>query len=189
MELFAKGKRGGVYRDGAVCVKERNPRSAVDTLKNEAKYLQVLNREGIGPKFIRYSDGKLYREFVDGEHIGKFLADESDRAKIISVIRQVLEQCRKMDLLGINKTELTNPYKDILVTPDNRAVMIDFERCREGAKPQNVTQFLQYIARNKPTLAGKGILIDKDELIRLGRAYKEKMDENSFEGILRVFAL
>ena len=188
MELFAKGKRGVVYRDGNVCVKEKNPSSAVDTLANEAKFLQLLNAHGIGPKFLKYEKGKLYREFVEGEQIGKFLENEPEKEKIVSVIKQVLEQCRKMDLLGVNKTELTNPYKDILVTPDNKAVMIDFERCRESKKPQNVTQFLQYIARNKPMLEKKGAYINREELIGLGRAYKEKMDENSFEGILRVFA-
>jgi predicted Ser/Thr protein kinase len=189
MELFAKGKRGVVYRNGTVCIKEKNPSSAVDTLANEAKFLQLLNKKGIGPKFIKYSGGKLFREFVDGEHIGKFLENEPKKEKIVSVIKQVLEQCRKMDLLGVNKTELTNPYKDILVTSDNKAVMIDFERCKESAKPQNVTQFLQYINRNKPMLEKKGIYINREELIGLGRAYKEKMDEESFEKILRAFAL
>lgn len=186
MEIFARGKRGVIYKEGKICIKEKNPRSIVDTLKNEAKYLQLLNNKGIGPKFIRYSDSKLYREFVEGIRISDFFEHENDKQKILSIIRQVLEQCREMDLLGINKKELTNPYKDILVTADNKAVMIDFERCHETKKPKNVTQFLQYINTNKPTLEKKGIMIDKQEIIRLGKEYKEKNDKESFNNIISL---
>jgi predicted Ser/Thr protein kinase len=190
MEIYAQGKRGVIYRQDNVCVKEKNPRSAVDTLKNESEYLKLLNAKGIGPKFIKYSDGKLFREFVDGIRISDFFEQENDRKKIISVIKQVLEQCREMDLLGMNKKELTNPYKDILVTADNKGnvkpVMIDFERCYETKKTKNVTQFMQYINRSKPTLAKKGIIIDRQEMIRLGKEYKEKNDKESFNNILSL---
>ncbi len=184
MELYAQGKRGVIYKHDNVCVKEKNPRSAVDTLKNESEYLKLLNTKGIGPKFIKYSEGKLFREFVDGIRISDFFEQENDAKKIISVIKQVLMQCREMDLLGMNKKELTNPYKDILVTADNKAVMIDFERCYKTKKPKNVTQFMQYINRSKPTLEKKGIIIDKQEMIRLGKEYKEKNDRESFNNIL-----
>ncbi len=184
MELFARGKRGIIYRDGNLCIKEKNPESAVDTLANEAEFLKLLNTKGIGPKFISYADGKLSREFVEGEPLGKFLAAEGGRKKTISVLRQVLMQCREMDLLSINKTELTNPYKDVIVDGKGRAVMIDFERCKKTAKPQNVTQFLQYIARNASGLEMKKIPVDKNQLIEMGKGYKSLPSEKSFRRIL-----
>lgn len=183
-ELFARGKRGIIYRDRNICIKEKNPESAVDTLENEAEFLKLLNKKNIGPKFISYADGQLRREFIDGEHLGKFLAAEKDRKKILSVFQQVLLQCREMDLLGINKTELTNPYKDIIVDEKNQAVLIDFERCKKTEKPKNVTQFLQYIAKNAPGLAEKKIIVDKKQLIELGRGYKSLPSEKSFRRIL-----
>jgi predicted Ser/Thr protein kinase len=98
MEVYARGKRGVVYRDGDVCIKEKNPRSAADTLENEVKHLQLLNKKGIGPRFIKYSEGRLYRDFVEGIRISDYFKQEIDREKISSVIKQVLEQCRAMDL-------------------------------------------------------------------------------------------
>jgi len=183
MELYAKGKRGIIYRKGKVCIKVKNPRSSADTLRNEAKYLQILNKKGIGPRFISYKNKKLCTEFIKGIIIKNFLEKENKK-KILDVLRQVLEQCRQMDLLGINKKELTNPYKDILVTNNNKAVMIDFERCRQSKKPKNVTQFIQYIAKNKEVLGKKGIIIDKNDLVRLGKEYKEGFDEKSFKRII-----
>jgi len=186
MEVYAKGKRGIIYKQGSVCVKEKNPRSRVDTLRNEAEHLRRLNKKGIGPRFIKYKNKKLYREFVEGVTIKDFLEKEESKKKIISVLKQVLEQCRTMDLMGVNKNELTNPYKDILVTRDNKAVMIDFERCKKAEKPKNVTQFLQYIAKNKELLRRRGVLVDKDELVRLGRLYKNDCSEENFKRIIRM---
>jgi predicted Ser/Thr protein kinase len=188
MELFARGKRGVIYRDGNICVKEKNPASAVDTLENEAEFLKILNKKNIGPKFISYENGRLRREFVDGKHLGKFLAAEDDPKKILSVLKQVLLQCHEMDLLGINKTELTNPYKDIIVDVKNHAVLIDFERCKKTAKPKNVTQFIQYISQNAPGLSKKEILVDKNEMIALGKEYKSSPSEKSFRRILQVLS-
>ena len=185
MEVYARGKRGIVYKDGGVCVKEKNPRSIVNTLANEAQYLQMLNKKGIGPKFIKFEDGKLFRQFIEGVPISEFFEQEYDKEKILSVIKQILEQCREIDLMGIDKQELTNPHKDILITPDNKAVMIDFERCKESKKPQNVTQFLQYLARSKPTLEMKSIIIDKQELISLGQEYKKNPSEETFGKIIK----
>lgn len=183
MRIYAKGKRGIIYRKGRVCIKVKNPKSAVDTLKNEAKYLKILNKKGIGPKFISFKNKKLCRQFIEGITIKEFL-EESNRKNTVKVLKQILEQCRQMDKLGIDKKELTNPHKDILVTKKNNAVMIDFERCKKSKKPKNVTQFLQYIARNKEVLGRKGILIGKKELIKLGREYKEKPANKSFERII-----
>ena len=57
----------------------------------------------------------------------------------------------------------------------------------ETKKPKNVTQFMQYINRSKPTLEKKGIMIDKQEMIRLGKDYKEKNDKKSFDEIINCF--
>lgn len=188
MEIYAKGKRGIIYREGNKCIKEHNPRAVVDTISNEARFLKILNKKGIGPIFIKYENKRLYRKFIEGIHIKEFLEQEKDKNKAISVLKQVLEQCRAMDLLGINKTELTNPYKDILITKTNKAVMIDFERCKEAKKPKNVTQFLQYIAKNKLTLEQKRIMIDKKALIKLGKEYKHNPDKKNFKKIIRFIS-
>ena len=188
MEVYARGKRGIIYKQGEVCVKTKNPRSSVDTLRNEARYLRILNKKGIGPGFIRFRKGKLYREFIKGVTIKDFLEKEESRKKIISVLKQVLEQCRIMDLMGINKNELTNPYKDILVTRNNKAVMIDFERCKQSKKPKNVTQFIQYIAKNKEVLGKKGLIINKRELRKAGKEYKDNPNKNNFNKIIRFIS-
>lgn len=197
-EYLGKGKRGLVYTaslDGRkVLVKEKNPSAAVDTVAHEAAMTQKLHSLGVGPAFIAYSEGTLVREYVDGERIEDFLGHASaDEAR--SVVRQALEQCRTMDEAGINKQEMTHPYKHILVRrlPGGtqhavEAVMIDFERCKHTRKPKNVTQFCQYLARIAPLLEKCGVRIDSENVKDLGMRYKQEgYDEKVFEELLLLF--
>jgi len=118
IEPFAKGKRGLVYltkyRNKPALVKEKNPESSVDTIHNEAIMLQLLNQHGIGPVFFSLEKGSLTREFLEGEEFLDYLQDK-DKQEVLRVIEEILYQCRTMDLLGINKFEMTRPYKHILV--------------------------------------------------------------------------
>lgn len=201
MEFFAKGKRGEVFlreeHGETLLVKRHNPRSAVDTIANEATFNRLLNEHGIGPRFVAYENGELIREFVDGLELRNWLPT-AKRAEIIDVLADVLRQCRTMDLLGIEKEEMTRPWKHIIVRKDV-PVLIDFERCREVAAPKNVTQFVQFLTSTALTarLNEKGLHYDKANLMQLAKKYKDmlrlnkqklesKEEEIVFEEILGV---
>lgn len=193
-QFLDRGKRGltytGLYNGEKVLVKEHNPTAVVNTIQNEAVMLKKLNEVTVGPRFIAYDGRQLIREFVAGERIEDFLEHASiSTAK--QAIRQSLEQCHRMDVAGINKYEMTHPYKHILVRKKGgsvEAVMIDFERCKHTEKPKNVTQFCQYIARLQPKLELIGVVIDAEEIKKLGTQYKrEHYDEYVFKKLVRLF--
>ncbi len=192
MEYLSKGKRGVVYtteRDGRkIAVKKKRSDSQAEmVLKKEAEFLKKLNKEGIGPEFIELEDDALVMEFVEGETIEEFLKNrENDRKEVIQVLKSVFDQCRTMDELRINKQEMTNPYKHIIIDKDLHPVIIDFERCLYTKKPKNVTQFCQYVTRTRTRqlLADRGITIDKNKIRKLAKEYKEKLSEKSYSRIL-----
>src|SRR3989344_9324321 len=99
-------------------------------------------------------------EFVEGKRIGECLDKK--------IAKKVLKQCRILDKLKINKKELVNPYKHILVNK-NKVVMIDFERCHKVKKGKNVTQFCEYLMRNK--------IVDRKKFTILLKKYKENQSE------------
>lgn len=180
MEFLAKGKRGVVFVDRAkqVVVKQANPRSqANNRLSIEAAFLQKVNRKGIGPRFVSFAEGKLAMRFVEGKRMGDWLAEEdTTKQQIKRVLLSVLDQCVVMDTLGINKQEMTHPYKHILIDTTGKPVMIDFERCRYTEKPKNVTQFVQYlVSRNvAPLLKNKGVVLNRKTLLGLAERYKKE---------------
>jgi predicted Ser/Thr protein kinase len=180
--FLAQGKRGEVFlriqHGKKVLVKRRNPASAVDTIANEARYTRLLNKVAIGPRFIDFdaSTGELVREYIDGAEFRKWLPAAPGPATR-RVLLSVLDQCKAMDDLGVEKQEMMRPWKHILVTKAGKAVLIDFERCRETASPKNVTQFCQFLTgtRVRSVFTEKGLLIDKQKILELAKNYKRSM--------------
>jgi len=93
------------------------------------------------------------------------------------ILKQILKQCYELDKLKINKKELTNPYKHILVK-NSKVKMIDFERCYKTNNPKNVTQFSEYLMRKH--------IIDRKEITPLLRKYKKSQTNLNFEHILAL---
>ncbi|MFH1505811.1 MAG: hypothetical protein ABIE94_02375 [archaeon] len=190
--FLAKGKRGLVYLDDGgkfkTVLKKPNPQStAIYRLENEANFLKKLNPQGIGPKLVAEGDNEIRMKYIDGPRILDYF-NQADKKKILSVIREVFRQLRYMDELGINKKEMTNPYKHIIIS-SGKPVMIDFERCVYSEKPQNVTQFCQFMVREKTKLilVDKGINIGRKKLLELAKAYKGKPNTVNYTRILKVF--
>lgn len=167
LEYLAKGKRGRVFvgklKNKKICVKVSS------RAKIEAKWLKILNKYKIGPKLIKVKDDLMVYEFVSGKRIGECLNKR--------VIEKVFDQCRILDKLKINKKELVNPYKHILVEK-SKVVMIDFERCHKVKKPKNVTQFGEYLMRQK--------IVNREKFTPLLKKYKEKQSEENFKMILAM---
>lgn len=189
-EFLAKGKRGIVYiakiGNKKVIIKEKNPESKINTLSNEAIFLEELNQHNIGAKVLLCKEDKLVMEYIEGKKLPQFL-EESEKKEITEVLKDILEQCFIMDNLHINKFELTRPYKHIIVR-GNRAIQIDFERCRRVKKVKNVTQFCQFLIskRTNSVLERKGIKIEKKKIIKLMKNYKKNYNRKDFEKILDI---
>jgi len=193
--FLAKGKRGHVYlttwkRRKAV-VKRLSPASpSPGALKHEAMFLEKANALGIGPKLYSAQNDGIVMEYVEGERILNFFKDPSHSSQdIVQICKAILLQCHTLDRNAINKMELTNPYKHIIIRRKGKEwepVMIDFERCHMTKKPKNVTQFLQFLTSGvaKHAFGGK-ISFDKDIFWALAREYKNGQDDAAFSRILQ----
>ena len=189
MKFLAKGKRGlvytALYKGKKVAIKEKNPKSkAIARIDNEARFMKLLNKHGIGPQFVKFENDSLMYVFVDGIRILDYIAENS-KVNIVSVLRKVFRQMYKMDNLGINKEEMHHPVKHVLVEK-GKPILIDFERCNYTEKLHNVTQFSQFIMSMKDTLKEKGIQINKKEIIKQAKTYSHDMNWNNFNKLVKV---
>lgn len=180
MRYLSKGKRGIVYisriKGKETVVKVKNPESkAIDTLEKEAKWLRKLNKFNIGPKLISFSDNKLVMEYIEGENFVDYFRGKNDK----KVVLDILKQCHKLDKLKINKYEMHNPVKHIIIR-NKKPVLIDFERCRFDEHPKNVTQFCQFLVKI-------GVNVDRKEMIDLMKKYKKDYSKKAFDEICRLF--
>jgi len=184
--FFAKGKRSNVYKikikNKIYILKEAKP-SFKNRIKNEAKWLKILNTKGIGPKILQQKNNSITMEFIKGKRIIDWL-EEKNKKQIISILINILKQCRTMDKLKVNKKELNNPYKHIII--DKKPVMIDFERCKQTQNPKNTTQFCQFITseRIKKIFKKKNIILDPEKITKILKKYKKEQTDKNFKKVL-----
>ncbi|MFP4118490.1 MAG: hypothetical protein ACLFTH_00355 [Candidatus Woesearchaeota archaeon] len=181
IRLLSRGKRGVIFRSYCkgkdVAIKMAHPSSkANNAILQEAQNLKRANRLGIGPALLESNDDYVMMEFIQGRLIGEFLSDETVPSdEVRTVLARVIDQLFILDNAGINKQELTNPYKHIIVTDDFTPVLIDFERARVSLRPSNLTQFSQYLTSSAITshLNARDILEDKETFSFLVRSYHD----------------
>jgi release factor glutamine methyltransferase len=189
LTYLAQGKRGivltGVYAEKKVAVKSKRPSSKAEgKIAIESKFLKLLNKKGIGPRYVESTQDYLMYEFVPGILLGDWFAKASDR-EVERVLKKVLEQCRTMDELGITKEEMHHPLKHVIIR-GSKVTMIDFERCHYTQDPKNVSQFCQYIMNRSDALHDKGIVVERKEWIRAARRYKKDKSAENFGAIVEL---
>ncbi|VVB81767.1 Release factor glutamine methyltransferase [uncultured archaeon] len=177
IKFFAKGKRGlvftGSYKNKKVAIKIKHPESTARlTIVKETSMLKELNKHGLGPKYLFHSPHFLVYEFVEGKYLKNYL-----KAKNIKLIcKKVFEQCFQLDLLHVNKDEMTRPFKHIIIK-GNKVTLIDFERARKVEEAHNVTQFCEFVCN---TFFKR----KKKEWIELAKTYSHNPSRQNFQKIL-----
>jgi len=165
---------------------QRNDVAAMGTVNNEITQLKVLNSVNIGPKLLFSGDNFFVYEFVEGKFIIPSI-ETSCKKNIFLILNNVFEQMFVLDSKNLNKEEMHNPVKHVIVKPDCSITLLDFERCKYNIKVHNVTQFCQFISSVKlsEVLLLKDIIFDKDKLIDLAREYSSNVSRESFDAILK----
>ena len=183
INYLTSGKRGiiykGIYDNKNIALKIKNPSStAIARIFIEGENLKKINLHGIGPRHIKSDDKYLIYEYVEGVLFPQFVRF-STKNKIIEVIKNVFNQLYILDKDNIQKEEMTNPYKHIVVQKDLTPVLLDFERASKRIKPNNVNQFCQYIISSIMTimLNEKKIQIEKEKILVLAKKYKKDYSE------------
>lgn len=183
ISIIAFGKRGIILKAKKnnldVAIKMLRPESeAKNALVLEAKYLSEVNKLNIGPKLIEATEKFVTMEFIEGERINEWIST-STKDEILGMLTVLFYQLFKLDKSELNKSEMTNPYKHIIIKKDLMPVMIDFERMRFSLKPQNITQFAQYLTSGTilPKLQEKNILLNIQEFKEAIRTYSKSRKE------------
>lgn len=140
----------------------------------EARWLREMNRLGLGAKLLDAGPGWFLSERLEGFNAVEFLTQPAavvSRQDALWLVREMLtqvcttvesvmkpgvwtdgerhgRQCFTMDLMGVNKAEMTHPHRHIIVhrradASGWKCSFVDFEKCAYSTKPKNVTQLCQ----------------------------------------------
>jgi putative serine/threonine protein kinase len=164
-------------------------------MQHEAEMLAKANSVGIGPRLIAMERDFLLMEFIEGALLPDWIASVKGRGtgkRIRAVLRDILEQCYRLDRAGLDHGELSRAPKHIIIDTVDKPHVVDFETASIMRRTSNVTSISQYLFV-KSQLAGilrrKLGYVDQELLVSVLRSYKHEPTKQSFEALLKTCTL
>jgi putative serine/threonine protein kinase len=161
-------------------------------LQHEATMLAKANSVNVGPQFVSASTNFLLMQFIDGDLLPSWLEvhKNTERKQVYSVLREVLEQCWRLDAAGLDHGELSKAPKHVIVSKEKAPFIVDFETASVNRKTANVTAMSQYLFVSNSTVARMvaEALGEKNrkELVEALRLYKSNRTRGNFERLLQI---
>jgi putative serine/threonine protein kinase len=161
-------------------------------MQREAEMLKKANSAGVGPRLLGVSKNFLLMQFIDGDLLSKWLEKRKGKAEVRKVLRDVLEQCWRLDEAGLDHGELSHAPKHIMLYQKDEPFIVDFETASVNRKPSNVTCICQFLFVSGVVadevaveLGGK----DEKAIIDALRNYKNDRTRENFGNVLRACGL
>ena len=198
LEILGKGYVGVVVLvkrgNKEVALKIRRTDSQRENMKKESILLKLVNSVDVGPKIIDVSKNFLVMEYLEGEKFSdwiEILKGKGSTKKLKITIKDILEDCYRLDQIGFDHGELSNISKHVIVGK-NKATLIDFESASTERRPSNVTSITQAF------FIGSGIAKQtqkiyknspKEKIILALKNYKQEKTRENFEKLLKILKL
>lgn len=158
-------------------------------MHHEAAMLKKANLERVGPLLLAVSKNFLLMQFVDGSLFYEWLNKHRGKRLVRKVLRDVLEQCWRLDSAGLDHGELSHAPKHIIVNRKNVPVIVDFETASLNRKPSNVTSICHFlfISGFVAEMVNKKLGVkDEKKLVEALKSYKNARMRENFEKVLMV---
>lgn len=181
------------YRNGEkVALKIRRVDADRSKMQNEAEMLKNANSVGVGPRFLGVSKNFLLMQFIDGDLFPTWLKKRKTKTLVKKVLREVLEQCWRLDAAGLDHGEISHAPKHIIVDGEGLPFIVDFETASLNRRPSNVTSVCQFLFLGgfvASKVAESVGVKDKRVVVEALRHYKSERTYKNFEAVLKVCGL
>ena len=163
-------------------------------MANEVRLTKMANRVGVGPEVYAHSRDMVLMRLLDAEELGEWvkgLGGVGTRERARDMVHALLNQCRKLDIMGIDHGQLSNLRKHAVIA-EGVPWIIDFESAGTGRKPKNVTTAAQYLfvgGAISPRLRRVLDIRETGTLKLLLRDYKRDLSDFAYSRILEHLRL
>ncbi len=194
MPVLGKGYVGivvtALVKGVKVALKMRRVDSDRQGLEQEAELLFKANQTRVGPKFLDVSKNFLLMQLVDGELLAFWLDTHREKELVRRVLVDILEQCWRLDEVGLDHGELSKAPKHLLVDKTSKPFIVDFETASIKRKVANVTAVCQFLFVGNNSVAN---IISKifgerqlTKIVDTLKNYKRSRNRQNFEKIIEV---
>jgi putative serine/threonine protein kinase len=172
-----------------VAVKIRRTDADRADLLHEARMLSKANSANVAPKYIAATKNFLLMQLIDGELLPDWLETNKEPKLVKQVLGAVLEQCFKLDEIGLDHGELSKAPKHVIVDKALKPWIVDFETSSEARKTANVSAMCSFLFSSSGAVARIIAEIIGEpkgaEIIESLHEYKRARTRESFEKVLR----
>ena len=148
-----------------------------------------LGTVGVGPVVYGHTRDLMLMKLLEFQEISEWLKGlhgKGTRGQVRSMVHALLNQCRKLDIMGIDHGQLSNLRKHAVVA-DGSPWIIDFESAGTARRPRNVTTAAQYLLVGgavAPALRRTLGVRETQTLKRLLGEYKRELTDYAYSKIL-----
>jgi putative serine/threonine protein kinase len=162
---------------------------------HEVQMLNFANSSSLGPRLFHYSKNFILMEYIAGSLIGEWLniVRSFRLTNVKAVLKDILTQCYKMDIIHLDHGELSNASKHVIIrNSDWKPIIIDFESASRNRRPNNLTSICHFIFKKKELLDIMQLSYDSiasDYSNKVLRNHKKNPSKRCFNQILRIYRL
>ena len=163
-------------------------------MEEEYRIAVLANRIGVGPEVIARSRDMMLMQLLEYQEISDWLRGlhgPGTRDAVRGTLHSLLNQCRKLDIMGIDHGQLSNLRKHAVIA-DGKPWIIDFESAGTERRPRNVTTAAQYLfigSSIAPSVRRTLGIRETERLKELLAAYKEGLSDYAYSKLLEHLKL
>ncbi|MFH1587855.1 MAG: RIO1 family regulatory kinase/ATPase [Candidatus Diapherotrites archaeon] len=160
--FLVKDSKGKIFK----LKKEKAKSTRINMVQKEASNLKKANSIGVGPKLIDFNESEhwVLMEFIKGKLFCDFISNEPSKKELLKVLNALFQQAKKLDEIDLDHGQLAGRGANILVTPQLKPVIIDFEKASQKRKPHNlnVLKSMLFIRNSEMGITVRSILGEKE---------------------------
>jgi putative serine/threonine protein kinase len=189
--LVVKGTGRG---DEVYALKIRRADANRESMAEEFRLTQLANRVRVGAPAYNCTKDVMSMRYIKGVELEDYVKATNGMGtarKIRELAHALLNQCRKLDLIGLDHGQLSNLRKHVIIDGDTPYI-IDFESASQKRALKNVTTAAQYLflgSRVSPRIK-RVLSIERSEpILEALRRYKTNMSDENYVRLLRTFGV
>jgi putative serine/threonine protein kinase len=163
-------------------------------MNSEVAISKLVNRVQVGPDIFAHTRDMILMKLLDAQELGVWLGSLSGKGRrdhAREVFHALLNQCRKLDIMGIDHGQLNNLRKHAVIA-EGKPWLIDFESASTERKTKNVTTAAQYLFIGgylSPAIRRMLGIREVETLKRLLTDYKSNLSDYSYSRLLEHLKL
>jgi putative serine/threonine protein kinase len=189
--LVVKGTGKG---EEVYALKIRRADANRESMAEEFRLTQLANRVRVGAPAYACTKDVMCMRYIKGvelEDYVKAATGKGSARRVRELAHGILNQCRKLDLIGLDHGELSNLRKHVIIDGETPYV-IDFESASQNRAVKNVTaaaQFLFVGSRVAPRIRRILSIKSSDAILEALRRYKGEMSDENYVRLLATFGV